>query len=389
MRWEPILDGELAERAWASVHAIADDLATASHPPCDLALCWSYLAPALGDDRSAEREDVAMAGLVAAITRGSSTLGLYEGVVNVAWTAAHTADGVDDFLVEVDALLINVLRGTKRWTGVYDLISGLVGFGVYFLERDHTEGLGLVVDQLISCADRGDAGANWYTRAEHLPPIQRTQFPDGYINCGIAHGVPGVIALLSRIAMRPDVPETVADLRDAAVRWLNAQRCTSGRFPRWVSERERDHPARTAWCYGDPGVLLALWSAARSANRPTREIEDHARECLGRDYADTGVVDAMLCHGAIGLAHISNRFYQATHDPVFRDHALTWYERTLALQVPGIGVGGFSAVRVNDSRSTAVVDFLDGSVGIALGLVAGLVPLEPQWDRLLLADLAA
>ena len=41
-----------------------------------------------------------------------------------------------------------------------------------------------------------------------------------------------------------------------------------------------------------------------------------AERAAARAIEDSGVVDASVCHGSAGLAHIFNRLYQATGSPV-------------------------------------------------------------------------
>jgi len=72
------------------------------------------------------------------------------------------------------------------------------------------------------------------------------------------------------------------------------------------------------------------------------------------------VVGAGFCHGAIGLAHIFNRLYQANGEPVFREAARRWFGHVL-----------------DESQ-------LEGAAGIGLALLAAMTPLEPRWDRLFL-----
>jgi len=60
---------------------------------------------------------------------------------------------------------------------------------------------------------------------------------------------------------------------------------------------------------------------------------------------------------------------------------------------PGEGIAGFLGQRsrqpgVDDTLVyQAVPDFLDGTLGVALALLAGLGHEEPGWDRLMLCDL--
>ena len=100
-----------------------------------------------------------------------------------------------------------------------------------------------------------------------------------------------------------------------------------------------------------------------------------------------------VCHGAAGLAHLWNRFYQASGDPRFLDAARGWFERTLAMRRPGEGIAGFTARRLRAPGVDGAMDeqaapeLLDGALGGALALLAGLGGDEPGWDRLLLCDL--
>jgi hypothetical protein len=101
-------------------------------------------------------------------------------------------------------------------------------------------------------------------------------------------------------------------------------------------------------------------------------------------------VDAGICHGAAGNGHLFNRLYQATGEPVFRDAALSWFDRALGFREEGQGVGGYrmwvpGAEGELGWRSDP--GFLTGSAGVGLCLLAAASPVEPEWDRVLLADI--
>jgi lantibiotic modifying enzyme len=391
--WQPILDGKLAVRAWQAVRDIADGLADHERPAQDLALFWSYVSGALDDARTAERTGTAVERFSRDIGRDSSTLGLYRGLASTGWVAAHIAEHVDELLDAIDTTVLRALSGPEAWRGSYDLIEGLVGLAVYFLERgtaaSATRGLQLIVDHLIALADRGDHGATWLTASDLVPPWQRATPTTRVHNCGLAHGVPGIVAVLARIADRADAPPTAAALRDDAARWIVAQDLGARGFPSAIGDGV-PQPARTAWCYGDPGVTIALWRATTPGDG-----RDHVERLIDRwvSRAETasGVVDAGICHGAAGLAHICNRLYQASGNARYRDAARAWLERTLAYQRLGAGIGGFSMYKHQSAESPLwqpLPDFLDGAVGVGLVLLAAVTPIEPEWDRLLLCDLA-
>jgi lantibiotic biosynthesis protein len=300
----------------------------------------------------------------------------------------------EDLNAEIDAL---VLRNLQRTT-IYDLISGLVGFGAYFLERwpkaSAVQGIRAVFDRLEKLAEHTDQGITWHTGTEFLPEWQVTQCPNGYYNLGVAHGVPGVVHLLGQISATTAVePERLRRLLEGAVNWIIAQQRPRGalsRFPSWIVPGEEPSDSRLAWCYGDLGILAVLLPLARRAGRKdwqefTQDLLDH---CLAWPPDDGNVSDAPLCHGAAGVAHIFNRIYQSNGDLRCRDSAVLWFDRALAMRKPGTGVGGFSALTRPDPEKGIVWDanpaFLDGSIGIALALLSAVSSVEPQWDRMLL-----
>jgi hypothetical protein len=180
----------------------------------------------------------------------------------------------------------------------------------------------------------------------------------------------------------------VRDLLKEAVDWLLTQRIDGqeSRYAYVAAPGVELKPARLAWCYGDLSVALGLLAAARHTGETEWEHAalDLARFAAARPAETTGVVDAGLCHGAGGVLHQFNRAFQATGDPVLREAALSWLERTLAQQRPGEGVGGFIAFDSDTQAWQPLPGFLTGAAGVGLALLAAAAPVLPDWDRVLL-----
>ncbi|MDP6958925.1 MAG: lanthionine synthetase LanC family protein, partial [Planctomycetota bacterium] len=98
------------------------------------------------------------------------------------------------------------------------------------------------------------------------------------------------------------------------------------------------------------------------------------------------VKDAGICHGGAGLAHILNRFYQATEEEIFKTTAKYWYEKTVSFQEPGKGIAGFRFLD-EEKVEHSEPGLLTGSAGIALALLSAAFPVEPLWDRFLLTSI--
>ena len=423
--WEPLLvDGPLADAARDAVRAIGSALAARDIPSGDAAgvtLFWAYAAGATDDPETDARYGAAIDRLIGALGESGRGPQLYGGLAGDAWVLAHVgSSGGEELLARIDAGLVRILR-ERVWSGDYDLIVGVVGLGIYFLERLESEpgaphaleGLAVCLQFFDDTREDTPAGTTWLTRPELLVPWQRAIAPAGIYNCGLAHGVPGVIALLGRLAEHGQ--PLARALLDDAQRWLWTQRLPAGSdaagwFPSMLVAGRPADPARTAWCYGDPGIAVASWSAARrtgAAEADARALalaaatEADARTlalaAATRDPAACGVRDAGLCHGAAGLAHLYNRCFQASGDPLFRDAALLWLSRTLSMRSPDHGIAGFAAWTaaprtllgdtVPEPAWHPLDGFLEGVAGIGLALLAALGSLEPGWDRLLACDL--
>lgn len=417
--WRPILTGDLLERARQTIDGIAADLrrviSDASRSPTT---SWSRRGPSLagGDaglafffaylDRARPGEgfdDLALDLLERAI-EGTGAVqsppSLYGGFSGVAWTLEHLRgrifeEGGEDPGEEVAAALLEYL-GHTPWRLDYDLISGLVGFGVYALERGSLPGgpecLARVMDRLSETSERVPEGITWRTPPHLIRPGDTEIYPEGNFNAGVAHGVPGVIGFLGE-AYAAGVEEA-RPLLEGTISWLLRQKLPAGAgsiFPYSVAPGVEPGPTRLAWCYGDLGIALSLLLAARSVGREDweREALEIARAAAARPLEASGAVDAGVCHGMAGNAHLFNRLYQATRDPLYAEAARSWMERALDNRRPDEGLGGYVMYTVDDQGELGWREdpgFLTGAAGVGLALLAATTPVEPEWDRLLLVS---
>jgi len=399
--WQPLLSGELRTSAHHVVAEIAERLSHSqtSEDSADLALFFAYRERA---NPQPARAAYFLEQAVARISQEEVGAGLFGGLAGTGWVLAHLAGWVydadeDDPNDTIDEVLCAHLA-PMPWTHNFDLINGLVGIGLYALER-RSKSMGRrllerVIKLLAEMAETTRQGITWHTPANLLPTEQCHHFPSGYYNLGLAHGVPGVIALLGRVVAARVALARAQPLLEGAVRWLLAQdsdvspnQGTAG-FPDILAEQLDTKPARLAWCYGDVGIAAALLGTARCVDQPQWEESALriARRAARRPPDESGVHDACLCHGAAGLAHQFNRFYQATGDPLFATQARYWFEQTLMLRQPQQGVAGYRFWQGDegweDSRG-----FLEGAAGIGLALLAACNYYQPAWDRLLLVDI--
>jgi lantibiotic modifying enzyme len=367
-----------------------------------LAVLFAYLAQARSEPGDADLAVRFLNEAIEAVAAVPMSDGLYGGFTGIAWAVAHIQEQLglpaeEDPSQAIDGALLDSLDRSP-WPGEYDLISGLVGLGVYALERlprpTAQACLERAIARLGEIAERSAEGITWFTPPERLPDWQRERCPQGYYNLGLAHGVPGVIALLGG-ACAAGVARTEAQpLLEGAVEWLLRQKLPEGAgstFSSWAGPGVEQDASRLAWCYGDVGASAALLCAAQCMGelRWEQEAAAIAWGAAERPPDQSGIVDAGLCHGAAGLGHLFNRMFQATGEPALGGAARFWLERTLAMRQPGEGVGGYLAWAPDepgDVKWAADPGFLTGAAGIALALLAAATPVEPAWDRVLLVS---
>jgi lantibiotic modifying enzyme len=369
-----------------------------------LAIMFAYLNRAHGGHGDKQTAVYFLEQAIEAVAAAPMNSSLYGGVTGVAWAMAHLRGSVfeldDDATEMVDSLLKDGLR-RGPWRGSYDLIDGLVGFGVYALEQlPRTVGiecLAHVVDRLDEIAERTRDGITWFTSPDLLPDWQRELCPNGYYNLGVAHGMPGVIAFLAQVYALDErklrgfrkVRAKTRPLLQGAVTWLLAQKGSDNAdslFPSWIAPGSARTDSRVAWCYGDLGIAAALLSAGNCLNDANLKSDAVrlARHVAKRSFDQSGVKDCGFCHGAAGVGHLFNRMFQATGESRLKDAAYGWFQRTLEMRHPERGVAGFAAFRPDHWSDE--VGILEGAAGIALALLATVTPIEPRWDRMLLAS---
>lgn len=405
-RWAPILGEFDARRAIEAAKSIADDLASPTaliraHAH-EIALLHAYLGRALDDARIRKRAEGLLEQAIDRVAEEALDPSLYRGFSGIGWVVEHLGDspaGVDAS-EELDATILELAR-SSAWSTYFDVSFGVLGFGLYALERLPRAAAAQILVEIVSRlrqqAEHGSFGCRWLTPPERLVTERRKQSPHGHYDLGVPHGIAGVIGFLAAVVRSGIATEAATSLLDGATRWLLEQRLVgaSSTFPFWVSPGVAGDspPARAAWCYGDPGISLSLLRAAETRGRD--DWRDAAvaiaRTSALRPAEEVGVVDACLCHGAAGLGHIYHRMFRATRDEVFRRAAADWFRRCLDLRRTGKGIGGYRVLHSDgsgDGKWTDDPSLVSGAAGVGLALLAAVSDVEPEWDRMMLMSIA-
>lgn len=292
--------------------------------------------------------------------------------------------------------------------GEFDAISGLSGIGAYLLCRGGRPGVDAALREvtaaLVHLTGEENGLPRWHTPEHLLWSEGKEAYPHGNLNCGLAHGVPGVLAFLAMASAAavevPDVPQAIIRVAD----WLAANRfddewgvnwptaiplveaeTPDGRILRGADARTApDGPSRCAWCYGSPGIARALWLAGEALDSDDyRDLAISAMEAVYRRPVPVRRIgSATFCHGIAGLLAITLRFANDTGRPVFFEQSRVLARQMLDHYRPD-SMLGFRNLEV-PGHEIDQPGLLEGSPGVALVLLAAATDVEPAWDRLFL-----
>jgi class I lanthipeptide synthase len=422
MSWQTVLTGTEGERARAVALDIASRLAAreraAPEPSAaGLGSADASIALVCGQlDRWQPGADWDRAGHVhlseaaRAAERDGAPLGLFDGIAGLGFAAQWLAGGrarygtmltaIDDALAGgVAASHLVLARAHGLPVRAWDLISGITGIGAYLLARGGEPALRAALqDTLAALVDlmrQTDGTPRWATPSEHLHEGMRAGAPDGNLNCGVAHGAPGSLALMSlALAEGVEVPGQVDTIRRLAD-WVADQRRPGLFGPEWpaalplgeTAGASRQPAAPPGWCYGNAGVGRALWLAGHALDEPdlVRLAHQALRAALDRQRTERPLQAPTVCHGTAGLTHITLRMAADTGtDDLERDARMLCLE--LLERVDFETEFGYRAEeRLRELRGPDLdATLLDGAAGTALVLLAAATDVDPGWDRVLL-----
>jgi hypothetical protein len=447
--WKPVLVGERATAAVLAARdvslrlktperveaAAAAALAQTAYPKsthwipytiaqgyAGLALLWGYLDSCFPE----EGWDVTGRDQLELAVRGAETghelpVGLFSGLSGLAfaaWQLSRQGARYQRLLARLDEAIcaravvladgLAAQRGGMT-VGEFDVISGLSGVGAYLLCRRDQPGpaaaLAAVIRALVDLAADENGVPRWHTPARLLwDEGMKKTYPDGNLNCGLAHGIPGPLAFLSLAVQEGFVVEGLPEAVEWIADWVCANRCDDSWGINWSTavplepdvsaeagalrpasaQSAPDGPSRSAWCYGSPGVARALWLAGVALDRDDyRSVAIPAMEAVFRRPVATRRIDSpTFCHGVAGLLAIALRFANETGLPVFIDESQKLVEQILLSYRPD-SLLGFRSLEIDD-REVDQPGLLDGAPSVALALLAAARDVEPTWDRLFL-----
>jgi hypothetical protein len=347
----------------------------------------------------------------------AATIGLFSGISGLAFTAQLLSRGgrryqallqqLDDLVLRHAIIFAANVQRLKSGMGAnqLDLVSGLAGIAVYLIGRpDDLKSQAATQDVLSSLVGlilADEDPPRWHTPADLIVESMRSHYPYGHLNCGLAHGIPGPLAVLALAKMANIEVEGIVDSIHRVARWLLAHRRDDQWGLNWptavslnppssdVSKGTVDGrrvsvtPSHSGWCYGSPGIARSLWLAGMAVDEDQyRTIAIQAMQSVyRRPPAGRRLSSPTFCHGLAGLLHISLRFSHEV-DGLFANQVNRLSAQIASSFVPSSRLG-FATLEA-DGQWIECPGILEGASGVALVLLAAVTKIEPSWDRLVL-----
>ncbi len=305
---------------------------------------------------------------------------------------------LDQFLLErVQTQYINPIntalsKGYRLHVDYYDLMSGIIGIGVYALKNKRlarftelTEKILKTLIELIKPIEiQGVLVPGWYLPSEYQMLEEEKKFyPNGSFNFGLAHGVTGILAFFAIASIQGFKVSGLQDCIGHISHYLikNRRQLRGSYF--WdtiISFEDEVRSLRTqncffrdAWCYGSPSVSRALFLAGKALQES--EIQSFAIESFksifSRTMSEWNIPGPTFCHGLSGLLSFTHLFAIESKDNDLVEKAAFIEARILELYHPNHPFG-FQDQHLIPNRGLIFVDspgLLQGAAGVLLSLL--------------------
>jgi len=334
------------------------------------------------------------------IVDANSSYSLCSGLAGIIWALQHLEnndmvpgagnmidDDVIDHLCEISVRLIE--------GGNYDYMHAGLGICLPLLSSEkiatqYSAHLEKIVDVLDSDAHKENNMAYWLYKID----IAENKGPS--VSLGLSHGLPGIIAILSKISNKGIAVNKCNQLAEQIINYIFHTKNTRSDSPLYPSlvyigdkEWSWEGNGRVAWCYGDLNIAIALLYAAKAQNKPDYRqiaIDIIEQTIKRRDTEYDLVADGSFCHGTVGVGHLYSRFYNYTQNETFKEAANFWFAKTLEKIKYEDNVYKIYRFHKGVEEWTTNTDVLMGSAGMGLAILSGIAPVMPLWDEVMLLD---
>ena len=327
--------------------------------------------------------------ILAEINQRETLLDFCHGIAGIGWLIEHleqneflecdTNDllsGIDEYIYK--SAIIDLQNKD------YDFLHAAIGKGLYLLKRKKVNESYLeeIAKLMLKISESPLEGQ---LRWPSPHPLNQRMY-----NISLSHGIAGIINFFTRLIELDTVKSEAQAIVNKSINYLLTLKFENqiSIFPNnHILEKHKYLPSRLAWCYGDLGIGITLWQVSQSLD--DKFLEKNAMQIMlhstrRRDLKDNRVIDAGLCHGTSGIAHIFNRMFINTGLQEFEESSDYWFNETLKMARFSDGLAGYKSWQGRNNGWYKEINFLEGIAGVGLALISKVSDIMPQWDECLL-----
>lgn len=310
---------------------------------------------------------------------GIAGYGFFLMKLNQSNTLEQDNDDDNEIRTQIDEILTQTDEVLEEQIGIFishdncDMLHGLVGLGIYFLERNNFEQVNRIITYLKETSFRKGNQVYWkkYDKYRNYTTV---------IDMGTAHGNASIMFFLSKAISKQATDQNVTELIKGNIHFYlqNEQifdEDINTFFPTFIKAEDFDQNilkkenSRLAWCYGDLGALYTMLITAVQVDDAELYtiIVSKLRHVAKRKFETEGfTIDAGFCHGTSGISMIFENIYDITGEKEFSEAAHYWIEETLKHKYSSeirIEKIGYSFL-IKDTENEQNFSLLEGLTGV-------------------------
>ncbi|MDP3929604.1 MAG: lanthionine synthetase C family protein [Bacteroidota bacterium] len=307
----------------------------------------------------------------------------FSGILDVA-DYISKSEKIDIGLKKINAKLENYLYENAIYyfkKNNYDFLHGGLGVSMYLLNSNSSK-INSIVDCLLSTAKIIDNETVAWKSLNNKGAME--------YNLGLSHGIPSIIVFLSKCIINGVDMKRCSTFLLKTIRFIENHKLINNKS-KYSYTTDGKNFSRLAWCYGDLGVARSFFIASKAMKNDSLyfksiSLMQHISKRI--DLKENYVVDASLCHGAAGIAHIFNLFHKDTNIIEFKELTDYWIDKVIELGNHEDGNVGYKTWYGTDTGWRDEIGFLEGLSGIGIVLNSYLYPnKESKWSRFLLLSI--
>lgn len=303
---------------------------------------------------------------------------------------------IDLILEEIDDVLEEQLKIFYEKDNL-DILHGILGFGLYFIERENQIRISEIVQILDKKKCKTKEGYVYWKKYDSY---------DAYatiLDMGNAHGMGANIFFLTKLLSKKNFLTEhsrimVTELVDKSIQFYlnNAQDISKDiycYYPLKINavafEQNNFMPenSRLGWCYGDLAVLYTLLMASIQIEKKSYEkiILEKLLFVARRKYKEEKyIIDAGFCHGTSGITVLFLNIYNVTKNEAFWEAANYWLKETFNKKNKKQSNGYVDYNFLIENSSEKNISILEGLTGVLTCYLKFLYSGTPISEELLM-----